>query len=236
MSRVKVLAGALIVGLLGAPACDQNREVGRWVTTENTNVRIDWDRVNEAYKQASGPEDFEKRVNEIYQGDEVISVAVHDQDDKAQVVTGFFDKNANGQVDDSEKIFSIKRELTGEGSGRYQTMGYGPYYGYHSPFMEIASGMLMGSLISSMFMPHYVPLYTRPYVTPATRIGALENSRVSYRSANPARFGPRSQSGRSYGGKSVSSKPSFGGGVRRGGGFFGLARAGRAVRPVRLAG
>lgn len=241
MSKVRSLAAVLAVSLLGAPGCEQGGKVDRWVTTENTTVRIDWDKVNDAYKQASGPEDFEKRVNEIYQGDEIISVAVHDQDDKTQVVTGFFDKNTDGQVEESEKIFSIKREPTGEGTARYQTMGYGPYYGYHSPFVEIASGMLMGSLVSSMFMPRYAPMYSTPYVTPSARISDLQSSRVAYRSANPVRVGPRSQSGRSYGGKSVSAPSnrgggfrSSGGGFRSGGGVFGLARAGRTIRPARL--
>lgn len=232
MSKVRFLAAALAVCLLGASGCDQGRAIERWVTTENTTVAIDWDRINEAYKQASGPEDFEKRVNEIYEGKEIISVAVHDQDDKTQIVTGFFDKNADGQVAEAEKIFSIKREPTGEGTAQYQTMGYGPYYGYHSPFISIASGMLMGSMISSMFMPRYVPAYSSPYVTPAARIGHLQNNRAGYR-ANSQRLRPRSQSGRSYGG-SKSSSGSFRGGMRRGGGFFGLARSGRVTRPPRL--
>ena len=236
MGRAKVLAAALAVSLLGASACDHNRDVERWVTTENTRVRIDWDKVNEAYKQAAGPEDFEKRVNEIYEGDQVISVSVHDQDQKTQLVTGFFDKNTNGQVEEEEKVFTIKRELTGDSTARYQTLGYGPFYGYHSPFIEIASGMLMGSLMASVFMPHYAPMYSRPYVTPANRIGDIHGSRASYRASNPARVGPRSQSGRSYGGSSFSSSSGSRGRVRRGGGFFGLRRAGRTQRPERLSG
>lgn len=233
IAKARFLAAALAVSLLGASGCEQDRRVERWVTTDNTKVRIDWDRINEAYKQASGPEDLEKRVNEIYEGDEVISVAVHDQDDKTQVVTGFFDKDADGQVADGEKIFSIKREPTGEGTAQYQTTGFGPYYGYHSPLISIASGMLMGSLISSMFMPNFVPAYSRPYVTPVGRIGDLHNSRSAYR-ASTGRVGPRSQSGRSYGGASSSSSGGFRAGGRRGGGSFGLPRRGRASRPARL--
>ncbi len=236
IARTKLLAAALGIALLGAGAgCEPGADnVDRWATTENTNVKIDWDKVNEAYKQASGPEDLEKKINEIYEGDEVISIAVHDQDDKTQVVTGFFDKNTNGTVEEPEKIFTIKREPTGEGTAQYQTQGYGAYYGYHSPFMGIATGMLMGSMISNMFMPHYVPVYSRPYVTPATRVSDLSTHRNSYRNANPERFGPRSKSGRSYGGKPSTGRPSGGGGGRRGGGMFGLSRAGRAVRPERL--
>ena len=240
MFKLRLLAVAIAVLVVGpGVGCDSGRDrVDRWATTENTNVKIDWDKVNEAYKQASGPEDLEKRINEIYEGDEVISVAVHDQGEKTQVVTGFFDKNTNGQVDDGEKIFTIKREPTAEGAAQYQTMGYGPYYGYHSPMFSIVSSMVLGSMISSMFMPHYVPVYTHPYVTPVGRVASLHSDRSSFRAANPARFGPRSQSGRSYGGSKPStsrppSRPSVG--PRSGGGTFGLARAGRAIRPERLA-
>jgi hypothetical protein len=239
ISKTKLLASALVL-LLGVGAgagCDTSGPGGtdRWATTENTNVKIDWDKVNEAYKAANGPEDLEKRVNEIYEGDEVISISVKDEDDKTQVVTGFFDKNTNGTVEEPEKIFTIKREPTGEGKGQYQTTGYGPYYGYHSPFMSIASGMMMGMMVSHMFSPGYAPMYRQPYTTNTGRVSQLHQTRSSYRAANPGKF-QRSQSGRSYNRPSGTSRPSGRvGGGRMGGGRFGLARAGRAVRPQRLA-
>src|SRR5262245_11965404 len=144
ISKTKLLASALILALTtsGMGCSTESDRVDRWATTENTNVKIDWDRVNQAYRDASGPEDLEKRVNEIYEGDEVISIAVNDQDDKTQIVTGFFDKNTNGSVDESEKIFTIKRVPTGEKEAQVQTVGYGPYAGYVSPFWSIASGMI----------------------------------------------------------------------------------------------
>src|SRR6185503_10990250 len=100
ISKTKLLASALIGALvIGGAGCAPDKDVvDRWATTENTNVKIDWDKVNEAYKQANGPEDLEKRINEIYEGDEIISIAVADQDDKTQVITGFFDKNKSGNV------------------------------------------------------------------------------------------------------------------------------------------
>jgi len=243
MLKKTLLATALAASLIGGVAgCEPGQDnVDRWATTENTNVKIDWDKVNEAYKQADGPEDLEKRINEIYEGDEIISIAVQDQDNKTQVVTGFFDKNTNGTVEDGEKIFTIKREPTGEGTAQIQTTGYGAYYGYHSPFMSIATGMLLGHMMTSMFMPSYMPMYSRPYVTPHTRLSDMHGSRSSYRNANPDRFGPRSKSGRAYGGKPGGSRPTsrpsggMGGGGRRGGGGFGLHRAGRTTRPQRLA-
>ncbi|NVB84673.1 MAG: hypothetical protein HOV81_40240 [Kofleriaceae bacterium] len=232
ISKSKLLAAALLLAVpLAGAGCDSGQDkVERWATTENTNVQIDWNKVNEAYKAASGPEDLERRINEIYEGDEVISIAVQDEGDKTQVVTGFFDKNHDGKVDDAEKIFTIKREPTAEGTAQIQTTGYGPYYGYHSPILTIASGMILGSMISNMFMPSYMPVR---YVTSSARIGDLHSHRSSYRASNPERFGPRSKSGRVYGG-GKTTKPSGGFGRSRGGGRFGLRRAGRTVRPARL--
>lgn len=206
-----------LAAALMASGCTRERErTERWTATENTNVKIDWDKVNEAYKQADGPADLERRINEIYEGSEVISIAVHDVDDKTQVVTGFFDKNTDGQVDEAEKIFTIQRTITAPGEGQYQTMGYGHYAGYHSPFLSIASGMLMGSMMASMFAPTYVPMYAQPYTTSAARHGELRTQRSTYRSAHPERFAKPSRTGRSYGGSSGTRKsaPRMRGGSR----------------------
>jgi len=234
ITRTKMLASALIAGLVlgNATGCvDEKKRTERWATTENTNVKIDWDKVNEAYKQASGPEDLERRINEIYEGDEIVSISVQDVDAKTQVVTGFFDKNQDGKVDEPEKIFTIQRTLTGEGEGQYQTHGHGYYAGYTSPMFGIMTGMLMGSMMSSMFMPTYVPVYTQPYTTSSARHAELRNQRAGYRASNPQRFAKPSKTGRSYGGgtPSRSSPPRS-----RGGGRFGVRRPAGAPRPVRL--
>ena len=226
ITRTKLLAVSLAVAVLGGPlgcAPSKPEQTERWATTQNTNVKIDWDKVNEAYKQAEGPADLERRINELYEGDEVISVAVHDQDDKTQVVTGFFDKNTDGKVDEPEKIFTITRVINGEG-GSYQTQGHGYYAGYHSPMMSIVSGMLMGSMLASVMSPRYVPMYSQPYTTSSARAGELRSQRSSYRSAHPERFQRASRSGKSYGGSSgTRSAPSR----SRGGSSFG----GRASLP-----
>ncbi|MBP8808925.1 MAG: hypothetical protein KBG48_24540 [Kofleriaceae bacterium] len=213
------LWGVALAALVATAACGSERKgTERWTTTENTNVKIDWDKVNDAYKKADGPADLERRVNEIYEGDEIISVSVQDVDDKTQVVTGFFDKNTDGKVDDPEKIFTITRTITGPSEAQYQTAGHGYYGGYMSPMLSIASGMLMGSMMASMFMPSYVPMYSQPYVTNSARHGELRSQRSSYRAANPERFAKTSRTGRSYGGSSGtrSSAPRSRGGSRFG--------------------
>lgn len=243
IAKTKRLAAALALASgIAASGCDSSgdeRRTERWATTENTNVKIDWNAVNEAYKQANGPADLERRINEIYQGDEVISISVKDVDARTQIVTGFFDRNTSGTVDDAEKIFTIRRDITGEGQAQFQTTGHGPYASYASPFFSIVSGMVVGSMLSNLFMPNYAPAYTRPYTTPSGRIDQLAQSRSSYRAANPGQF-QRSRSGRTYDQPSASSRSGDhvgggrAGGGRVGGGRFGLPRAGRPVRPAHL--
>lgn len=232
LTAVLIVTVAAPLGLV-AVGCNPSgsaERTERWASTGNTNVAIDWDKVNEAYKLADGPEDLERRVNEIYEGSEIISISVADVDAKTQLVTGFFDKNTNGTVEDSEKIFTIRRELSGESAAQYQTVGYGPYYGYHSPFFSIASGMLMGSMMSRMFTPGYVPMYQQPYTTPSSRVADVRQTRSSYRAANPSQF-QRSQSGRTYNRPTPTTRSKMGGSRSfGGGGKFGGATKGRAVR------
>ena len=149
-------------------------------------------------------------------------------------------KDEDGKVAEEEKIFTIQRDVTGPDQGQYQIAGYGPYHGYHSPMWDIASGMLLGSMMMSVFSPGYRPLYTTPYTTPVSRRGQLVTQRNSWRQSNPEAFNKRaSKSGRSYGAKGGG----FGGGKpspsprprmpSRGGGRFGLRRA-PAHAPTRL--
>ncbi len=227
----RTLAAALAIALpVAGPGCGAGND--RWVVTENTAVDIDWDEVAKAYREAEGPEDLERRVNEIYAGDEVISIAVKDTDANNQVVTGFFDNNENGTAEDAEKIFSIDRQLKTADQANYAIAGHGPYAGYHSPVWDIAAGMMLGSMMSRMFMPGYTPMYTTPYSTPAGRRGDLMTQRNSWRQANPEKHqAARSKSGRSYGRKGGG----FGGGgstpaprtPSRGGGRFGSRKAPR---------
>jgi len=232
-ARGLVLALAASVGAASVTACGGPQGNERWVATEDTTVEIDWDAINQAYKDAEGPEDFERRVNEIYTGEEIISVSVKDLDDKTQVVTGFFDKNEDGTIAEGEKIFTIQRDIVDPNKAQYAISGHGAYGYYHSPMWDIASGMLMGSMLSRMFMPGYMPMYSTPYTTSAASRGALASQRASYRAANPGKFA-KSSSGRSYGSKGSAwgsgGTRSSGGGGRSGGGRFGVRRpAGRKV-------
>jgi hypothetical protein len=52
----KAIIAAVAALTMSAAGCTQERprQNERWTTTEDTTVKIDWDKVNEAYKQAEG--------------------------------------------------------------------------------------------------------------------------------------------------------------------------------------
>ncbi|ACY15157.1 hypothetical protein [Haliangium ochraceum] len=236
---ISAIALTAIITTVALAGCTRDEGTERWAATSNTNVDIDWDKVQEAYKTAEGPKDFETKVNEIYEGDELISVAVEDKDAKTQQVTGFFDQNVNGTIDEGEKIFEIQRDIVSDEQAQYQVQGYGHYGHYrHTSMWDIAGGVVVGSMLANALMPGYRPMYSQPYVTSSARRGQLNSHRSSYRAANPSRFQKASGSGRSYGSKGSSwgsrssGSRSFG---SRGGGGFGIdSRRRRKKRIVRL--
>lgn len=226
---ITIIALAAMLATTALAGCTRDQGNERWATTSNTTVEIDWDKVQEAYREANGPQDFEQRVNEIYEGDELVSVAVQDQDAKTQVVTGFFDKNANGKVEEEEKIFELQRDIVGEDQAQYQARGYGHYAGYrHTTMWDIAGGVMIGSMLANAFSPGYRPMYATPYTTSTSRRSQIRNHRTDYRAKNPSRFSRPSKasgSGRSYGskGKSWGTRSSGSSGRRSfGGGGFGI--------------
>jgi len=239
--RSLAITAALAIGTGGLVGCGPPGGAdARWVTTENTNVDIDWDAVHKAYLAAEGPEDLERRVNEIYTGDEIVSISVLDTDATTQEVTGFFDRDHSGSADEGERIFSIRREVASEGAGQVQIQGHGHYASYRSPMWDIASGMMLGSMMSRAFMPSYRPMYTSAYTTPATRVSSLKTQRSAHRAKNPGKYSRSSKSGRAYGSKggawgSKSSTPTRTRTRSRGfgGGRFGLGDRGTRTR-VRL--
>lgn len=239
---ISMTALAAMLAATALSACTEDRGNERWATTSNTTVEIDWDKVQEAYRTAEGPQDFETKVNEIYEGDELISVAVQDKDAKVQEVTGFFDRNSNGQVEEPEKIFVISRDVVDQNQAKYAVQGHGAYAGYHHTSMwDIAGGVLVGSMLANALMPSYRPMYTTPYTTSPTRLSQISSHRSDYRAKNPSRFtGKASGSGRTYGstgssGRSWGSSGSSGrsgGGRSGGGGRFGLDRRRRRDQRV----
>jgi hypothetical protein len=125
--RSLVVALAATVALGSVTACGGPSGNDRWVVTENTTVEIDWDAINQAYKDAEGPEDFETEGQRDLRRRRDHQRVGPDLDDKSQVVTGFFDKNEDGKVDEGEQVFTIQRDIVGPDKAQYPSPATAPY-------------------------------------------------------------------------------------------------------------
>lgn len=193
--------GAAAVACGGGGGGDSAEDPGQvWVETDGAAGRINLDDVQQAYRDAYGEggfnvQQFEQRVNEIYEGDNLVLIqGVRDGD--TYTVTGWEDLNTDQQVVDGQddKLFTITQEL--KDGGGYTTQGYGAngYYNSFSPFGGFFTGLLIGNLLSGGF--------GGGYVTPASRYDDLRSSRASYR--NSGNYASQQARNASYG----SSVPS----------------------------
>lgn len=166
---------------------------------KSSGLKLDVDAVQKAFQEASGPEDFEKRINEIYTGSEVLSIFVESPSETKQNVTIYIDNQPqDGQMQEAEKVITFNRNIdSGNKQAQYNMTGYGPY-GYYSTTSPLTY-MLAGMMISSWLMP-------RPYYTPVSRVSSLRQQRNSYRQT-PA-YKQQVQKTRSFNNKFSKNAPS----------------------------
>jgi hypothetical protein len=133
---------------------DEGQTADQWVQTDGAAGRINLDDVHDAYKDAFDKDGFqvtkfEQRVNEIYEGDNIVLIQVEQQGDQV-VVAGWEDLNADKVLDPTgdDKLFSITQKL--EDNSNYETRGHGSnsYYHNSSPFGGFFTGLFLGSLLS----------------------------------------------------------------------------------------
>ncbi len=151
---------------------------------EGTAEKINLDEVQKAFWATQGKDfngwmgAFEKRVNQIYDGKDVVSVDATRESGKL-IVTGFIDKNGKeGFQPGDEKLFSI--EQTGDAVNNempYRVAGNEgrPYYeGHHS--------ILDNPILQMMLVSHMMGGWGGRYYTPTPQVVILQHSRDQWRS------------------------------------------------------
>ena len=95
-----------------AYACSSNDEKQarqRWASGDYKKaqeLKLDVEAIQESFQSAKSPTDFEKKVNEIYTGEDIISINVADKGQKNQVVSLYIDKKPqNGAMDADERKY-----------------------------------------------------------------------------------------------------------------------------------
>ena len=173
LGKLGIIGGGIIATGPLLAACGGGVSAEEWAATDGAAGRINLDDVQEAFKKSNSATDFERRVNEIFEGDGLIYIRAR-QDGEALTLEGWEDLNGNNEIDDAQDdlLFSIVKEqdqntLRGHGSNGY----------YRRPFG--GGDFLFTYLLLSSFSrgPYF-------YNTPSTRGGTLRTQRKSYRSSS----------------------------------------------------
>jgi hypothetical protein len=155
---------------------------------EGESAKINLDEVQKAFWEAKGKDNkdfdgwmknFEKRVNEIYDGKEVVSIDAT-RDNGKLVVTGYIDKlKQEGFKPGDEKLFSI--EQTGEAVNN--EMPYTVNTGNGTPYYEGHHGLLDSPIVQFMLLSHVMGGWGGRYYTPYPRTVYLGGYRDTFRAS-----------------------------------------------------
>lgn len=172
MSMSLLLGSSLMVAGPVIAGCASGASADDWAATEGAIGRINMEEVEEAFKKSQTVEQFEKRLNEIYEGDGIVLVRAKDEDGK-RVIEGYEDLNKNNDLDPD--VDDLLFTITNEG-GSNSLRGNGANQHYRSSFG--GGNFLFTYLIfSSLGRGGY------GYYTPRSRVPQMQTQRSSYRNS-----------------------------------------------------
>ena len=174
-----LLAGASLIAGPAIAACGSSGpSYEEWAATDGAAGRINLDEVQQAFKDAESPTDFEKRVNEIYEGDGIVLIRV-EQDGDYMNLEGWEDLNKSKQIEDAsdDRLFSIVRNHNRE----HEMRGYGANGYYHHGF---GAGDF---LFTYMLLSAFNPMGGYYYYTPTYRYDTISRDRTNYRNSSSYR-------------------------------------------------
>ena len=185
--------GALISA--GAVGCSSTRQ-NAWLATDGAAGRINMGDVQKALEESKDPTEFERRVNEIYEGEHPILIKVEDRGSQ-KVISGYEDLDNSGSINEGEDDMLFSAAL---GEQEYDLRGSGAnnYYRHHG-------GMSFGNMLFFAWMMSPGRFSRGPYYTSPQRARAINNERNRYRSS-PVYSNQRSAN-KSYSNSARASNP-----------------------------
>ena len=174
VKRTGLLLGSAVMASTPAlAACTAGPTYDEWAATDGAAGRINLDEVQKAFKESESATEFERKVNEVYEGDGLVLIRAS-QDGDQLTLEGFEDLDKDNEIDDSrdDLLFSIVKanddhEMRGHGANSY----------YHSSFG--AGNFLFSYLLLSAFLPG--PYFYR--TPPGYARGTLSRQRANHRSS-----------------------------------------------------
>ncbi|HEY9785917.1 MAG TPA: hypothetical protein V6D17_10980 [Candidatus Obscuribacterales bacterium] len=179
---LSLMAGLGLTGC-SAPEGPTEHYVSSQVTGESQKINLD--EVKKAFWESRGKDfnewmsAFEKRVNEIYEGSEIVSIDATRKTGHLNITGYIEDKKEPGYQAGEEKLFTI--EQTGDVTDNqlpYKLTGHDgrPYYeGQHS---------ILGSpIVQMLVLSHLMSSWGGRYHTPYDRVVVLKDQRSTFRSS-----------------------------------------------------
>ncbi len=181
-----LLSLALVIAPVSLTGCSSGGVKEHYVSPEIQGVsqKINLDEVQKAFFETKGDKDFnskmadfEKRVNEIYDGEGVVALDATHENDRLSII-GYIDKDQKpGFQSGDEKLFAI--EQTGAVVNNelpYRVAGYDgrPYYEGHRSILD-------NPFVQMMVMSHLMNSWGGRYYTPYSNYGGLMGYRNTWR-------------------------------------------------------
>ena len=181
-----IVAASPLIAACGGPSYED------WAATDGAAGRINLDDVQQAFKDSDNATDFERRVNEIYEGDGLVLIRAR-QDGQTLTLEGWEDLDSDNTIDDAkdDQLFSIVKGTNNE----YDMRGYHGN-GYYNSHFGAGDFLFTYLLISSLSPRGYY------YSTPPTSGTQMRNQRTTYR--NSSAYNGQAQRNASYSNKQAS--------------------------------
>jgi len=173
MGMSLILGSAMMVAGPVMAGCSTGVSADQWAATEGAIGRINMDAVQEAFEKSKSVEEFEQRLNEIYEGDGIVLIRAKEQDGK-RIIEAFEDLDKDNDIDPGKDdlLFTItnendSNELRGHGANRH-----------YSAFGGGGSFLFTYLIFSSITRGGY------GYHTPRSRVPQMQSNRTNYRNSS----------------------------------------------------
>lgn len=194
----KKVAAVMSIGALmsaGAVGCSSTRQ-NDWLATDGAAGRINMGDVQKALEESKDPTEFERRVNEIYEGEYPILIKVEDRGSQ-KVISGYEDLDNSGTINEATDDMLFSATLGGQ---EYDLRGSGAnnYYRHRG-------GMSMGNMLFFAWMMSPGRFGGGPYYTSPLRARSIRNERSRYRGSSA--YSNQRSANRSYSSGARASNP-----------------------------
>jgi hypothetical protein len=172
MGMSLILGSAMMVVGPVIAGCSTGVSADEWATSEGAIGRINMDAVQEAFEKSGSVEEFEKRLNEIYEGDGIVLIRAKEEGGK-RTIEAFedLDKNNDLEPGKDDLLFTITNE---DGSNELRGNGANRHY---SAFGGGGNFLFTYLIFSSITRGGY------GYHTPRSRVPQMQTNRTNYRNS-----------------------------------------------------